>query len=179
MTVRCPHCSTAYRLPERLMGAGGARVRCPTCGGEFIVAFDSPAPVAPQAAVPEPPAAQEPPAQAYEPEPTGAEDAVLAGAAEFDLSASSATAAAAATTETPPADPAAVAASVLEVFETFMGDALTRSRERGTVLSDHGPAIIAVWEEYRKRAGADAPSTVFRTALRDKVGVDLVGRSGA
>ncbi|HKQ59607.1 MAG TPA: zinc-ribbon domain-containing protein [Candidatus Eisenbacteria bacterium] len=171
MTVRCPHCSTAYRLPERLMGAGGARIRCPNCAGEFIVSFDNPGPEA----APEPPPAQAPPAPVHEPEPTGAEDAVLAGAAEFDLSASSAPAAAA-TAEAPPADPAAVAESVLEVFETFMGDALTRSRERGTVLSDHGPAIIAVWEEYRKRAGADAPSTVFRAALRDRTGVDLVGR---
>src|SRR6185503_19419443 len=158
MTVRCPHCSTAYRLPERLMGAGGARVRCPTCGGEFIVAFDSPAQAAPDAApvsAAEPPPAEAPAAPEHEPERTGAEDAVLAGAAEFDLSASSSAPGSVATEapEAPPADPAAVAESVLEVFETFMGDALTRSRERGTVLSDHGPAIIAVWDEYRKRAG--------------------------
>jgi len=30
-----------------------------------------------------------------------------------------------------------------------------------------------VWDEYRRRAGPDAPSTVFRVALRDRCGVDL------
>jgi len=56
---------------------------------------------------------------------------------------------------------------------------LTQSRSRGTVLSDHGPAIIAVWDEYRRRAGEDAPSGVFRAALRDRCGVDLSRRNGS
>jgi predicted Zn finger-like uncharacterized protein len=189
MTVRCPHCSTAYRLPERFLGPGGARVRCPNCKGEFIVALgDPPASEAPGASEPPAEAAEAPGPAVAEPPvlaaaeaqaSTGAEDAVLAGAAEFDLTVSSPAPAANMATAEAPADPAKVAASVLDVFESFMGDALTRSRERGTVLSDHGPAIIAVWEEYRKRAGDEAPSIVFRAALRDKTGVDLVGRSGA
>ena len=46
MTVQCPQCSTRYQLPERLMGPGGARVRCPRCGVTFVVArepVDAPA----------------------------------------------------------------------------------------------------------------------------------------
>jgi len=37
MTIHCPHCLTGYVLPERLLGAGGARVRCPGCQEVFIV----------------------------------------------------------------------------------------------------------------------------------------------
>ena len=37
MNVRCPHCATSYRLPPELMGAGGARVSCPSCSGAFEV----------------------------------------------------------------------------------------------------------------------------------------------
>jgi predicted Zn finger-like uncharacterized protein len=37
MTVHCPHCSTGYLLPDHLVGPRGARVRCPTCEGTFVV----------------------------------------------------------------------------------------------------------------------------------------------
>jgi predicted Zn finger-like uncharacterized protein len=37
MTVHCPHCATDYLLPDPLVGERGARVRCPTCGGSFVV----------------------------------------------------------------------------------------------------------------------------------------------
>jgi predicted Zn finger-like uncharacterized protein len=35
--VRCPECGSRYRLPESMMGAGGARVRCRECGASFEV----------------------------------------------------------------------------------------------------------------------------------------------
>jgi len=38
MTVSCPHCSSAWWLPVRLLGPGGARVRCPGCEHRFEVA---------------------------------------------------------------------------------------------------------------------------------------------
>ena len=69
--------------------------------------------------------------------------------------------------------PEAVAGSVIEVLADFLGEDLTRSRSRGTVLSDHGPAIMAGWDEYRRRVGADAPAGCFRAALRERCGVDL------
>lgn len=43
MIVSCPSCTNAYRLPESLLGPGGARVRCPRCGHAFVVA-EVPAP---------------------------------------------------------------------------------------------------------------------------------------
>jgi predicted Zn finger-like uncharacterized protein len=48
MTVSCPHCSSAWWLPARLLGPGGARVRCPACAHRFEVGTDEsrPGPVA-------------------------------------------------------------------------------------------------------------------------------------
>ena len=48
MIVSCPSCTNAYRLPESLLGPGGARVRCPRCGHAFVVA-GGPAPVVTEA----------------------------------------------------------------------------------------------------------------------------------
>ena len=50
--VGCPHCSRRYLLPRRLMGPGGARVRCPGCQESFDVA---PEPARPVDARPGPP----------------------------------------------------------------------------------------------------------------------------
>jgi predicted Zn finger-like uncharacterized protein len=55
MTVHCPHCATGYLLPDPLVGERGARVRCPTCSGSFVVIPENghaapPSPGAPEAA---------------------------------------------------------------------------------------------------------------------------------
>jgi predicted Zn finger-like uncharacterized protein len=153
MTVHCPHCLTGYELPRALMGDHGARVRCPGCQGVFVVL----------------------------PERDGARRADAAATHGAPAGAATATATATAPAEVPDApayEPAVVAGAVLDVMVDFLGDALMRSRERGTVLSDHGPAIVAVWEEYRRRAGSEAPAAEFRRALRDRCGVDLSPRQG-
>jgi predicted Zn finger-like uncharacterized protein len=175
MTVHCPQCLTGYVIPENLLGPGGARVRCPECSEEFVVVRDGVT-------------------AAGEGAPEGAGDeAVIAEAMSGAASGSGAGPAEAAETGTavaavpevaespaPTADrgrapeaPDLVAGAVLGVLTDFLGESLTRSRARGTVLSDHGPAIMAVFDEYRRRAGADAPSQIFRAALRDHCGVDL------
>ena len=184
MTVHCPHCLTGYLLPEHLLGSKGARVRCPGCEGVFVVLPEGEAAGE---------AAETGPAGTGGALAEGTSDAASGGVADATATgaqhptdatpaagslAPAATAAPSAVDEpargaTPAAEPATVAGAVLDVLADFLGDALTRSRARGTVLSDHGPAIIAVWEEYRRRAGAEAPSTVFRAALRDRCGVDL------
>jgi predicted Zn finger-like uncharacterized protein len=156
MTVHCPHCLTGYELPPQLMGAHGARVRCPGCQGVFSV-------------LPEESAAGD-----GAPSPAGASSRdVPSGAVSpqaTEPAAPSATLAVAAREE-----PVQAAVAVLDVLIDFLGDALVRSRERGTVLSDHGPAIVAVWEEYLRRAGDDAPGAPFRLALKERCGVDLTG----
>jgi predicted Zn finger-like uncharacterized protein len=170
MTVHCPHCLTGYLLPEHLLGAGGARVRCPGCDEVFVVLPEGG--TAGEASDPGQVIAEATPdaTSGGGIEATGAQretDPAPAPAASRSAEREPAPGA------TPAAEPAAVAGAVLEILADFLGDALVRSRARGTVLSDHGPAIIAVWEEYRRRAGADAPSVVFRAALRDRYGVDL------
>ena len=190
MTVHCPHCLTGYLLPEHLLGGKGARVRCPGCEGVFVVLPEGEtageAPEAGQAG------ARSMVAEATSDATSGVDTGTGATGFERPLDpaptagshAAGGTATASAAQEpardaAPAAEAASVAGVVLAVLADFLGDALTRSRARGTVLSDHGPAIIAVWEEYRRRAGADAPSTVFRTALRDRCGVDLSHANGA
>jgi predicted Zn finger-like uncharacterized protein len=179
MTVHCPHCLTGYILPEHLLGAGGARVRCPGCEGVFVVfpegegSADAGRAGGTMIAEVTSDAAS---GVGVAGGPTGSEGpAELAPVAGSDEPAGTAAAAAQESMRDPApgTEPAMVAGAVLDVLADFLGDALARSRARGTVLSDHGPAIIAVWDEYRRRAGADAPSTVFRAALRDRCGVDL------
>lgn len=155
MTVHCPHCLTGYELPPELLGEHGARVRCPGCQGVFTV-------------LPEESARGE-----SAPGPTGTASGEAMSGGD---SAPAAPAAPPATGEVRAAaseTPEAAAGAVLEVLVDFLGDDLARSRARGTVLSDHGPAIMAVWQEYRRRAGDDAPNAAFRAALRERCGVDL------
>ena len=164
MTIHCPHCLTGYELPRNLMGEHGSRVRCPACQGVFVVLPDgeeeSVAAAPPEAPTDVPVAAPYVPLAEATPRAgsgdTGGEEP------ESVLS---------------PYDPALVASAVLDVMVDFLGDSLTRSRERGTVLSDHGLAIFAVWEEYRRRAGRDAPAAEFRHALKQRVGIDLTPRA--
>ena len=159
MTVHCPHCLTGYLLPDHLLGDQGARVRCPGCEGVFVVL--------PETADARPAAVD-----------TGALRADVTPA-PVDTSALRADATPAPGDVVPTEAPEAVAGSVIDVLADFLGEDLTRSRLRGTVLSDHGPAIMAGWDEYRRRAGADAPSDIFRAALRERCGVDLSRVNGS
>ncbi len=183
MTVHCPHCLTGYLLPEHLLGAGGARVRCPGCQEVFVVLPEGEpvgepggAGVVLQEATPDTASGggTRTPATGAE---RGARPTPVAGSPAAATAASSASHEVA-RGDTPAAEPAVVAGAVLDVLADFLGEALTRSRARGTVLSDHGPSIIAVWEEYRRRAGPDAPSAIFRAALRDRCGLDLSSANG-
>lgn len=40
MAIHCPACGAGYLLPANLLGARGARVRCPGCGHAFAVGRD-------------------------------------------------------------------------------------------------------------------------------------------
>jgi len=150
--VHCPSCLSGYELPEDLLGPGGARVRCPACAEEFLVR-----PAAESRSIP--------PAATREVEPGAAR-----GAEQKEERFAGADARRGGS---PPGDAAAVGTEVFTVLSDFLGEDLARSRTRGTVLSDHGPAVMAVWDEYRRRAGAGAPTGPFLAALRDCCGVDL------
>jgi hypothetical protein len=48
----------------------------------------------------------------------------------------------------------------------------------GRVLAEFGPEVMGAWDDYRRRLGADAPPAPFRTALRERCGVDLGSGGG-
>lgn len=154
MIIACPNCSTGYLLPEHLVGPGGARVRCPRCQYLFAVGVDGqprePALPAPGTPPPERPleAVEETPAAAATPPPAEAKP-VAEGAL-------------------------AVARMVLDQLAVHEGEALERARAEHRLFSKFGPALMLAYETYRRRVGQDADPSAFRTALRERWGVELV-----
>lgn len=66
-----------------------------------------------------------------------------------------------------------LARGVFDELSAKLGTALeTAARER-RLFAEHGPALLEAWEEFRRRAGARAPSHPFRDELRERFGVEL------
>jgi predicted Zn finger-like uncharacterized protein len=182
MTVQCPHCSTGYLLPDHLVGPRGARVRCPDCQGRFVVLPESDRDRAGEAL------RESRPGNVFENTARGAAEARgAAGAAAMaaEPSAAEGSRSSASSVPDPPPAPepaeeaAAVAAAVLDALVATLGDALADARLRGKVLSEHGPAIMDAYQEYRRRAGVGASPDRFRAALKGRCGVDLMVRHQA
>jgi predicted Zn finger-like uncharacterized protein len=152
--IACPNCSTGYLLPEHLVGPGGARVRCPRCQQLFAVDLDG---------LPRLPAAPAP--GTAPPEPT----------LETVEEASAAAATPPATAADPGAeDPLAVARAVLDQLAVHEGASIDRARAAHRLFAEFGPALMVAYETYRRRAGAGADPRAFRTALKERWGVELV-----
>jgi predicted Zn finger-like uncharacterized protein len=168
MIISCPNCSIGYLLPEHLVGPGGARVRCPSCQHLFAVGIDGqprdPAPPASGSVSPpsERPleAVEETPVAAATPAVTTTEPAVeVEPAVEADSEAEG---------------PLAVARAVLDQLAVHEGEAIERARAEGRFFAEFGPALMVAYETYRRRAGAGVDPGAFRTALRERWGVELV-----
>ena len=69
--------------------------------------------------------------------------------------------------------PAEVARSLIAAFIERHGDALREARDRGHLFAEWGPALLDLFEEYRRVAGPGASSTPFRDELRARLGVEL------
>ena len=186
MNVQCPYCSTRYELPERLIGPGGAEVRCPRCRRRFVVGADGrlfgsgvepageapgrPAPPAVGAEGPQPPAAATSPppvaaTRAGAPEPAGSRGAPRSGAP-------------APAGSTRGESPKSIAHAVLDELVARSGEALADAHGRGRLFSEFGPALFGAFDEYRRRAGAKAGPGPFRDALRERWGIELAPRWG-
>ena len=160
MIIACPNCSIGYLLPEHLVGPGGARVRCPRCQHLFAVGVDGqprepalPAPGSPPSERPLE-AVEETPSVAATPSGTTAEpEAGAEPGAEGHL---------------------AVARAVLERLAVQEGEAIERAQAEHRFFAEFGPALMAAYETYRRRAGEGAGPGAFRTALRERWGVELV-----
>ncbi|HYM80896.1 MAG TPA: zinc-ribbon domain-containing protein [Candidatus Limnocylindria bacterium] len=144
MTVHCPHCATAYQLPDRLLGPRGARVRCPKCHGAFLVMAE---------------------AGSNTPTATAAESDAPSSAPAPGSGDRSPTAA--------DPIPETVAAEILDELSARLGEQLAEARGRGRLLSELGPAMMDAYEEYRRRLGQRATAVAFRHALRERWALDL------
>lgn len=73
----------------------------------------------------------------------------------------------------PGPEPSQLAAEILDRLASQLGDALEQSRSRRTILSEHGPALLDAYDEFRRRSEAASAPAVFRASLRDRWGFDL------
>jgi predicted Zn finger-like uncharacterized protein len=151
LTVQCPHCTRRYLLPDALLGPRGARVRCPNCSGQFEVGR-APDPVAAVAAS----AGADPPVQRFpafhrpHAEPVGGD--FVASRLE-----------------------GADARAAFEALDVLAGSfpGLGESWARGRLFAEAGPALLAAFDDYRRRAGSDAGAETFRAVLRARWGIVL------
>jgi hypothetical protein len=67
-----------------------------------------------------------------------------------------------------------VARAVLEELAIDEGEAIERALAGSRFFAEFGPAVMVAYETYRRRAGAGADPSAFRTALRERWGVELV-----
>jgi predicted Zn finger-like uncharacterized protein len=157
MMIECPHCTTRYELPARLLGPGGAEVRCPRCRRNFMVSADGSvlgAAIAPARGAPPAPAPHPASAAAVVPRPPRAPEPA------------------------PSTEPAAVARAVLDELVAKSGAALAEANRRGRLFAEFGVALFAAYDEYRRRVGGGVEPGPFRDALRERWGIDLSSRWG-
>lgn len=173
MTVHCPHCSTDYLLPNHLLGSRGAKVRCPSCQQMFTVLRvagsdewrieASPAPA--------------PTADLSTPETSHPLSSFLGVGPDLVLPSIAAEAAAAvsgsAGGESADDDPAALASRFLDEMSHRLGDRLTDAVSRGRLLSELGPELMRAYDDFRRTLVKGADAAVFRTAVKQRWGVDL------
>ena len=68
----------------------------------------------------------------------------------------------------------AIARAALEQLAVHEGEAIERAQAERRFFAEFGPALMVAYETYRRRAGAGADPSAFRTALRERWGVELV-----
>ena len=72
----------------------------------------------------------------------------------------------------------ALARGVFDELSQKLGPGLeTAARER-RLFAEHGPELLGAWDEFRRRAGAHAPTRPFRDELRARFGVELFPPGG-
>ncbi len=172
MIITCSNCSTGYLLPEHLVGPGGARVRCPRCQHLFAVGLDGQPLEQVSSAPGDPPS--ERPLEAVEDIPEVAEVPEVAAPAPVTIAEPEAGAEPETGAELGAEGNLAVARDVLDQLAVYEGEAIERARAEHRFFAEFGPALMVAYETYRRRAGAGADPSAFRTALRERWGVELV-----
>ncbi|HXS83773.1 MAG TPA: zinc-ribbon domain-containing protein [Methylomirabilota bacterium] len=67
----------------------------------------------------------------------------------------------------------ALARGLFDELTLRLGTQLEAAARERRLFADHGPALMEAWDEFRRRAGARAPSQPFRDELRERFGVEL------
>lgn len=67
----------------------------------------------------------------------------------------------------------ALARGVFDELAERLGPGLEEAARERRLFAEHGPALLEAWDEFRRRAGANAPSLPFRDELRERFGVEL------
>jgi predicted Zn finger-like uncharacterized protein len=62
---------------------------------------------------------------------------------------------------------------VFDELASRLGPGLESAARERRLFAEHGPALLEAWDEFRRRAGARAPSLPFRDELRERYGVEL------
>jgi predicted Zn finger-like uncharacterized protein len=165
--VACPFCSTRYFLPSSLLGAAGAKVRCPNCGGAFVVTATG----ATQAIL-APPVPREgehtedrarPGPESPPPSSDSATGADLSSAQDSGQESRQAS----------PPTPEGLAARILDALASERGEALEAAAREGRLFASFGPEILAAYDTYRRQIGRDADPAPFRRALRERWGIEI------
>ena len=71
-----------------------------------------------------------------------------------------------------------LARGVFDELEARVGPRLEAAARERRLFAEHGPALLEAWDEFRRRAGAHAPSLPFRDELRHRFGVELFPPGG-
>jgi predicted Zn finger-like uncharacterized protein len=71
-----------------------------------------------------------------------------------------------------------LARGVFDELAARLGPGLEAAAREQRLFADHGPALLEAWDEFRRRAGAHAPSLPFRDELRQRYGVELFPPGG-
>jgi predicted Zn finger-like uncharacterized protein len=150
--IVCPYCVRRYRLPESLIGPGGAEIRCPGCSERFALRIVPARPAEKTVAIP---AAREPSAA---PPPTEgrADDLpedVLAGEPS----------------------PWTMADEIVARLEHETGGKLADAQARGALFTELGPRLMDAFDAFRRAAGPAADAAEFRAALERHCGVTVGG----
>ena len=66
-----------------------------------------------------------------------------------------------------------VARGVFDELVSRLGPGLEAAAREHRLFAEHGPALLEAWDEFRRRAGAHAPSRPFREELSERFGVEL------
>lgn len=174
MNIRCPGCSTTYRVDPDRVPAAGVRARCSRCGASFRVdppAARPPEPEAIQAAAPPPPPAAETP-RPIEPPPMPRPPEAAPAPGGPSGSAPVASRAAAQSTfasRDPDARAQRIARALVSDIIAYHPQRWAASREAGTLRAEFREEIMKSWEEYVAQVGLETAKKTphFRAALNE------------